>query len=89
MDNAANWELPLDYGIIFTGMEYNMFGEIELKKEWAKRENDHLDAFVSDMIRLLPVKDEDRTILSDLLRFDKSEISRKNIDSTNLKILEW
>jgi len=40
------------------------------------------------MIRLLPVKDEDRAILSDLLRFDKSEISRKNIDSTNLKILE-
>jgi len=33
VDNEVIRELPLDYGVIFTGMEYNMFGEIESKKE--------------------------------------------------------
>ena len=89
VDNEVIRELPLDYGVIFTGMEYNMFGEIESKKEWVKRENNHLDTFVANAIKSLLVKDEDRAIISDLLSFDKNEISRKNIDSTNLKILEW
>lgn len=87
MDGTPIRELPLDYGVIFTGMEYT-FSEIESTMEQAKKRNNRLDIFITHIIQSLPIADEDRTVLSDLLKFDKNEVSRKNIDNTNLKILE-
>lgn len=39
-------ELPLDYGVVFTGMEY-VFGDTESTRESNKRDNDGLDDFVN------------------------------------------
>lgn len=88
MDEVNNQELPLDYGVIFTGINYK-FSEIESTRELVKKENDRLDSFIIHSIQSLSIKDEDRTILSNLLGFDKNEVYNKNIDITNLRILEW
>lgn len=77
----------MDYGVIFTGMEYT-FSEIESTRERAKKENNRLNEFITRTIRSLVIKDEDQPVLSHLLDFNKDEASRRNIDNTNLKILE-
>lgn len=77
----------MDYGVLFTGMEHT-FSDTEFTRERAKKANDRLDTFVVDTLRSLPIKNEDRLTLSELLRSDKNETSRKSIDVTNLKILE-
>lgn len=88
MSDVKMQELPLDYGVIFTGMEHT-FSEIESTRELVKKENDRLDSFITGIIQSLPIKDEERSIFSHILNFDKNEASYKNIDNTNLRILEW
>ncbi len=80
-------ELPLDYGVIFTGIAY-MSDEIESTKEQTQKKNDRLDHFIATALASLSVKDEAYTVLSELLSFDKNEAYDKNIDNTNLNILE-
>lgn len=81
-------ELPLDYGVIFTGLEHT-FDEIESMRERTKKSDSRLDAFGASVIRSLPIKSEEQTTILDLLSFNKDESSRKHIDNTNLKIIEW
>lgn len=91
VDTKKVVELPVDYGVIFTGLEYR-FSEIEAIREQKKYEESWLDYFVSDMVRSLPVSDEDQMILSRLLssnKSDKNEVLDKNIDNMNLRILNW
>lgn len=77
----------MDYGILFTGLEY-AFSEIESMRERAKKREDRLNAFGTEIIESLPIKDEEKSIILSLLSFDKNEFSRKSIDNANLKILE-
>jgi hypothetical protein len=81
-------ELPLDYGIIFTGLEYR-FDEIESTREHQKNEEAWLYTFVRDIIAPLSMEKDDKNILLKLLSFDKNKAIYANIDETNLRILEW
>ncbi len=83
--NGIIRELPIDYGIIFTGVEYNMMSEIKSKKEGVKNDNQQLADFVGNIIDLLPLEKEDRKNISALI--NAHETSNKIIDSTNFKIL--
>lgn len=88
MDEVAPCpELPLDYGILFTGMEHT-FSDTESTRERNRKANERLDSFIVNTVQSLPIKDADRLALSHLLNSDKNEISHKSIDATNLKILE-
>jgi len=84
---APHSNLPLDYGVLFTGIEHT-FSDTESTRERTKKANDRLDAFIINTVQSLPIKDADRLALSRLLNSDKNEISHKSIDATNLKILE-
>lgn len=81
-------ELPIDYGVIFTGMEYT-YESIESMRESIKNEDAWLDDFITTMIGTLPIKHEDQIALSDILKINKDETSHFIIKNTNLKILEW
>ncbi len=81
-------ELPIDYGVIFTGLEYR-FADIEATREQRVYEEEKLTSFIATIVDALPVADSDRTILAKMLNFDKDEVIYKNIDHMNLKILEW
>lgn len=87
-DSWSIEELPLDYGIIFTGLEYR-FSEIESIRNQKQNEENFLDSFVARTVRSLPIQDEDREVLSEILDFNKNDGPGKNMDVLNLRILEW
>ncbi|MBC7503417.1 hypothetical protein H7169_00395 [Candidatus Gracilibacteria bacterium] len=85
-ENNDNLEFPLDYGIIFTGLEYR-FSEIESMREKIKREESILNKFISTTIDHLPIDSTEKNQLAKLLEFDE-DVTYKNIEHTNLMILE-
>jgi hypothetical protein len=80
-------ELPIDYGVIFTGLEYR-FADIEATREQRQYEEDRLKSLITTMVSSLPIPVADQAILSGILSFDQDEVIYKNIDHMNLKILE-
>lgn len=86
-DSRLTEELPLDYGVIFTGLEYR-FSDIESVRDQKQNEENFLDSFIAHMVRSLPIQDEDRVILSESLCFNKNDAPGKNMDLLNLRILE-
>ena len=82
MDSATIQELPLDYGVIFTGMEY-IFSDMESMRARAMHEQNRLDSFTENIIRSLLTQD---VAIYDH-RFDQ-ERTQLDIDNTNLRILE-
>lgn len=83
IDNQTIQKLPLDYGVIFTGMEYT-FSDIEAIREQTKKEHDRLDLFIENTLYPILTKD---TKESYSRRFSQ-EKAYSDIDNTNLKILE-
>lgn len=79
-------ELPLDYGVIFTGMEHT-FCDMESMKERAAEERDRLGTFLEKIIQPLRTKDTNGFDHTDIPLFDPEKIQR-DIDSTNYRILE-
>lgn len=80
-------EIPLDYGVIFTGMGYT-FTDIESTRERTIKNNDRLDTFMKETLHQLPIKDDEKEAIFHVLGFDKHETSRRTIDNTNLRLLE-
>ncbi len=87
MDSAGVHELPLDYGVIFTGAEYT-FSDTESMRERAKKENKRLDAFLEGTFAPLLSRSEDRISFSHILSFHKDQASSHYIENTNLRMLE-
>lgn len=87
IENSSLKELPLDYGVIFTGVEYT-FSEIESMRERAKKENNRLDAFLENTLGPLLTKAGDQIHFSHILNFHKNQASSHYIENTNLRILE-
>ncbi len=81
-------ELPIDYGVIFTGLEYR-FSQIESTIEKIKMDHDDLNSFISHIIDSLPIEGKDKTAFLESLDFDKNKILHKDIDHMSFKILEW
>lgn len=79
-------ELPIDYGVLFTGIEYT-FSEIESIRERIRMDNEKLDSFVEEVLENLSVTEREKSCFSQLLKFDKNEALRQEIDNTNLKML--
>ncbi len=83
------WELPLDYGILFTGLGYR-FSDIESTRDNERSTEERLSSFVNDSIKSLPsLQNEENATIWKLLNFDKNEAIYRNIDIMNLRILEW
>jgi hypothetical protein len=80
-------ELPLDYGIVFSGMEY-AYDEIESTRERMKRERSRLNGFIAEISQKLAARDFPESTLEHFYRADWSEGLSRTIDRTNLKILE-
>lgn len=81
-------ELPIDYGVIFTGMEYR-FADIEATREERKYEEEKLRSFLTGIAKSLPIPKPEQEVLSGIMNFEKDEIIYKHIDHMNLKVLEW
>ena len=86
--SATVRELPLDYGVIFTGIEYN-FSELERAREQISKENERLDVFIANTIVSLEKEKIHWVNLSNILGSHNHQASYNNIDNTNLRILEW
>ncbi|MFA6090357.1 MAG: hypothetical protein WC774_01115 [Candidatus Gracilibacteria bacterium] len=87
INNNSLDELPLDYGVIYTGMEYT-FSEIESMRERVKKESDRVDSFIKNTIQSLHIQEADGMNFSNILNFNKDKVHYSNVDNTNLKILE-
>ena len=86
-DDTTIDELPIDYGVIFTGVGYR-FADIEATHEQRQYEEDRLKSFITNTIASLPISTADQATLSAILSFDQDEVIYKNIDHMNLNILE-
>ncbi len=86
MESLLGWELPLDYGILYTGLEYR-FDTIESTRELEKRRERWLDSLVNTILASLPIERELRNSIAKLLDFEKEDTIYKIIDILNLKIL--
>lgn len=83
-------EFPLDYGILFTGIEYR-FNEIEQSRWQIDNDESVRTASLADSIGSLSLEEEKKKILIELLGFDQlnqNEAFYANIDTMNLRILE-
>lgn len=80
-------QFPLDYGILFTGLEYR-FGEIEYTRKQSIKGELVLTTFISDTIQALSIEEERKKILLEALGFDQNDAIYTHIDSMNLRILE-
>ena len=86
-DTTTIEELPIDYGVIFTGVGYR-FADIEATREQRQYEEDKLKSFITNTVASLPIPIADQAKISAILSFDQNEVIYKNIDHMNLKILE-
>ncbi len=80
-------QFPLDYGILFTGLEYR-FGEIEYTRKQSIKGELVLTTFIGDTIQALSIEEERKKILLEALGFDQNDAIYTHIDSMNLRILE-
>ena len=88
IDNTINQDLPIDYGVLFTGMEYR-FNEIESTRECIKNNKARLDSFITNTIWSLSIKEEDKTRLLRLVGIEEGILAHRVTENTNFKILEW
>ena len=86
-DTTTIDELPIDYGVIFTGVGYR-FADIEATREQRQYEEDKLKSFITNAVASLSIPIADQAKISAILGFDQNEVIYKNIDHMNLKILE-
>ncbi len=80
-------ELPIDYGVIFTGLGYR-FADMEATHEQRQHEENSLQSLMSRIISALPLSQRDQESLSDILSFDQDEMISKGINHMDLRILE-
>lgn len=85
--NDTIQEIPLDYGVIFTGMKYR-FSEITSMHESLKNERSRLDTFIGKSIYSLPIQEEGKEILLKNILSSESHEEKMRVDDTNFKILE-
>ena len=86
-DDTTINELPIDYGVIFTGVGYR-FADIEATREQRQYEEDKLKSFITNTVASLSIPVANQAKISAILSFDQNEVIYKNIDHMNLKILE-
>ncbi len=87
LSSLISSEFPLDYGILFTGLEYR-FGEIEHTRKQSIKGESIITTFISETIGALSIEEERKKILLEALGFDQNNAIYTHIDSMNLRILE-
>lgn len=87
IDQWDHMALPLDYGVIFTGLTYRFKNIISTRKQDTKKEVG-LDIFLKKRLKELGLIDEASCIWG-LLNSEEYIFQRRNIENMNLKILEW
>jgi len=80
-------ELPIDYGVISTGLEYT-YQNIESTRESLKRENEKLSTFVVETIQDLPIEPSEKLHLTNLFAYNREELFLSSVKDTDVKILE-
>jgi uncharacterized protein YoaH (UPF0181 family) len=73
--------------VIFTGLEYR-FADMEAAHEQRQYASDTLQSLMTRIVSILPISTTGQAILSDILQMDQEEILYKNINHTNLQILQ-
>jgi hypothetical protein len=86
-DTTMIKELPIDYGVIFTGLEYR-FADMEAGHELRKHREADLQSMITRIVSRLPIPMIDQVVLSDILSFDQGKILYRDIDHSNLQILQ-
>ncbi len=81
------WEFPLDYGILFMGVEYR-FGEMEKTRLWILDEGRERSQLIRNIIGSLPIEEESKMRLIQLLGFEQNNTPYPHIDDLNMRILE-
>ncbi len=81
------WEFPLDYGILFMGVEYR-FWETEKARLWIHDEGRERSLLIRNIIGWLLIGEEKKMRLIELLGFEQNTPTYPHIDDLNLRILE-
>lgn len=81
-------EIPLDYGVIYTGLSYR-FSDILSMRTQEKIREDRLDSFIHDALLRISLTDDDLTTLKTLLITCHGTSGKDAIENMNLKILQW
>ena len=82
-----SWEVPLDFGIIFTGLEYR-FDEIESKRKENQADEKRLERFIRERMEYLAIGHSHLEFRSDILDFYPDGTLSTTVDMMNLTILE-
>lgn len=80
-------ELPIDYGVIFTGLEYR-FSEIESTREQIKTDHDSLNTFMNEVLGSSNIGGKDQNELIKRMSSDQDERVNRDVDYMNFKLLE-
>lgn len=84
---VASSELPIDFGVLFTGIEYR-FNEIESTRERSRQRSIELLNFLDRVITNIPITNPSRLHITELLKLRTDQDLDSNIDQSNFKILE-
>ena len=81
------WEIPLDFGIIFTGLEYR-FDEIESKRKENQEDEKRLERFIRERMEGISITQCASPFRSNILDFSPDGTLATTVDMMNLTILE-
>ena len=82
-------KIPIDYGVIFTGVEY-VFDDMESVRRNIEHQKNQLQEFIQRTITALPISEthSQNPTLKHLLNLDETHMFQNHIDGLNMKILE-
>lgn len=89
ISHMENAKIPIDYGVIFTGVEYE-FDDMETVQGAIQYQKNHLQEFIRRTINALPAseKNPQSATLQHILNLDETHIFQDHIDGMNMRILE-
>ncbi len=85
--SIPHWEVPLDFGIIFTGLEYR-FDEIDSKRKEIREDEEHLGKFIRERMENISQTLSVPELRSNILDFYPDRVLPNTIEMMNLTILE-
>ncbi len=82
-------KIPIDYGVIFTGVEY-VFDDMESVRGTIENQKNQLQEFIRRTISALPISEtqSQNATLQHILNLDETHMFQNHIDGMNMRILE-
>ncbi len=87
ISSTPNWEVPLDFGVIFTGLEYR-FDAIEAKRKENQEDEKRLEQFIRERMKYVSITASAPVFCSNILDFYPDGILSNTVEMMNLTILK-